>query len=81
MHKKLKSRPTLATTIAMHPQTRVVLLHLEKRKSISPMEALVSYGIARLSARVFDLRTVGYQVVTEMRQDGAGRRYARYRLI
>jgi len=74
------NRPTLASTIALNPQTRMILAHLERRRSISFMEALVTYGISRLSARIFELRSCGYPIVTDMRRDEAGKAYARYRL-
>lgn len=62
-------------------QTKTVLKHLRKRGTISPMEALVSYGIYRLAARIFVLREEGYGIKTELREDGAGHRYARYNYI
>ena len=61
-------------------QTQTVLSHLEKRASISPMEALVSYGIYRLSDVIFRLRERGFGIDTEMRHDEAGHKYARYTL-
>jgi hypothetical protein len=62
-------------------QTNTVLKHLEKRGSISPMEALVSYGIYRLSASIYELREEGYGIFTEFKTDEAGHRYARYNYV
>jgi hypothetical protein len=45
------------------------------------MEALVSYGIYRLSDIVFRLRNLGFGIDTEIKNDGAGHKYARYSLI
>lgn len=59
-------------------QTKTVLLHLFKRGSISPMEALVSYGIMRLASDVHRLRERGYGIRTDMSKDEAGHKYARY---
>lgn len=71
-------RPSIAKDISLYPQTKTVLKHLEKRGTISPMEALMTYGIYRLSARINELRRVGYKIKTTIKQDAAGHRYARY---
>jgi hypothetical protein len=68
----------LAKLLNLKPQTRKVLNHLTKRRSISPMEALTVYGIYRLSACIYDLRKVGIKIKTNMRKDAAGHNYARY---
>lgn len=62
------------------PQAKTILKHLEKRGSISPMEALVSYQVFRLAARVLELREAGHPIVTTIRRDEAGKHYARYLL-
>jgi hypothetical protein len=62
-------------------QTKTVLKHLTHRGSISPMEALVSYGIYRLSAAIYDLREDGYGIETLYKTDEAGHRYARYNYV
>lgn len=59
-------------------QTQTVLTHLSSRGSISPMEALVSYGIMRLAADIHRLRERGYGIETEIKRDEAGHKYARY---
>jgi hypothetical protein len=71
---------SLATEIGLAPQAKTVLLHLVQRRSISPMEAMVTYGITRLAARIHDLRSSGYAIEKEMRRDAAGKPYARYHL-
>lgn len=62
------------------PQARKVLSHLERRGSISPMEAIITYGITRLAARVHELRNVGFPVTTTLKHDEVGKTYARYSL-
>jgi hypothetical protein len=75
-----KVQPTLADIINLAPGTRRILSHLEKRGSISPIEAHVSYGDMRLAARIFDLREVGYDIITTMKKCEGGHKYARYSL-
>lgn len=58
-------------------QKQTLLKHL-KRKSISPFEALLVYGISRLAARVEELRKDGHPIKTNMKTDENGKRYARY---
>lgn len=70
--------PSINTAVGLKPSTRKILAHIQRRGSISPLEAQVSYGIARLAPCVYDLRQVGYNVKTALRQDEAGHPYARY---
>lgn len=72
---------SLATTVALPPQTRLVLLHLERNRTISPLEAFGVYGITRLAARIFELKKAGFQVVTTIHKDLMGKSYARYALV
>ena len=60
------------------PQARKVLRHLEKYRSITPLEALGVYGIFRLAARVYELRREGFNVVTTMFRDENEKPYAKY---
>lgn len=66
--------------LSVSPQARRILNHLEKRGSISPMEAIITYGITRLAARVYELRRIGVDVQTNMKSDESGKHYARYTL-
>jgi hypothetical protein len=66
--------------LSVTPQARRVLAHLEKRGSISPMEAIITYGITRLAARVHELRRIGMAVKTDLKRDAEGKPYARYTL-
>lgn len=42
-----------------------VLRHLSDYGKITSMEAFVDYGITRLSAVIFDLRALGYNIISE----------------
>lgn len=66
-------------------QNDLILKHLEKYGSISPLEAINEYGIMRLSARISDLKAKGVVIRTKS-EVGANRRgeptiYARYHLV
>lgn len=71
---------SLADAIALYPQTRKVLVHLERHGSISPLEAFGVYRITRLAARIKEIRNAGFKVVTNMKTDPTGTKYAEYRL-
>lgn len=65
----------------MTPQAQKVLKHLKRKKSITPLEAIGVYGIYRLAARIFEIRSAGHDVITLMNKDEQDRPYARYRLV
>lgn len=46
-------------------QKSVLLKHLKEFGSIEPLTALREYGIYRLGARIADLRSEGYNIITE----------------
>ncbi len=74
-------RSTLANDLALTPQSRAVLRHLEKRgKTITPLEALGVYGIFRLAARIREIREAGHDVITHNRRYPNGKRYGEYQL-
>ena len=66
----------------MHPQTERIYRHLERGKGITSMEAINLYGITRLSAKIFDLKKAGYDIVDEWEESlnryGDKVRYKRY---
>lgn len=72
---------SLASDLKLPPQARKILAHLEKGKTITPMESMIVYSIYRLSDCIFKIRNAGHDVVTEDRMDAQGHRYARYRLV
>ena len=45
------------------------------------MEALTVYSIYRLSACIHDLRKTGISIITQMKEDASGHRYARYEVL
>lgn len=68
----------LTKAMQMMPQMKRILKHLISRGSISPMEALNTHRVYRLSSIINRLRKAGYNITTDMRQDEAGQKYARY---
>jgi hypothetical protein len=61
-------------------QTAKVLAHLFTRGSLTNVEAQAIYRIRQLPARIFDLKRKGHKIVTDIRSDPTGQRYARYSL-
>ena len=52
--------------VKLTPQCKRILNHIEKRGSITALEALGLYGVMRLPARICDLRNKGIRINTEM---------------
>ncbi len=48
-------------------QSDRILRHLQDVGEITPMDAIRDYGIMRLGARVFDLKKMGYPIMTEIK--------------
>jgi Helix-turn-helix domain len=71
---------TLANDLRLPPQAKTILRHLEKGKSITPMESLIVYGIYRLSDCILKIRRAGHDVLTYDRQDERGKKYGEYSL-
>lgn len=75
---------TAKTTAATETHARLILEHLIKFGSITPMEALSEYGCMRLGARIWDLRDDGIEIETEMvkakNRFGKDIRFAKYSL-
>lgn len=66
-------------------QNEKILNYLQThKKGISPLEALEKFGCLRLSGRVFELKDMGYDIVTNIEtttnSHGEIKRYARYSL-
>ena len=59
-------------------QEKKVLNYMKKNGTITSYEAFLHLGITRLSARIADLRSHGYNVITTM--SGDARNYAIYSL-
>jgi len=75
------NRPTLADDLRLYPQDRTVLAHLKAGKEITPMKALVVYGLSRLAAQIHNIRRAGYNVRCEIMHDESGHKYASYSLV
>ena len=62
----------------------LVLMHMKKYGSITHDEATEEYGIKRLSARICELRDMGYAIKTDMisckNRRGRISNYAKYSL-
>lgn len=68
--------------IKMETQDLIILHHLKKHRSITSWEAIEKYRITRLSARIFNLRGKGYDIITRYEtNEVTGTRYARYVLL
>lgn len=65
----------------LSPQAAKVLDLLTTTSGLTQVMALSVYGIASITARIAELRRHGYEIETETREDGFGRRYARYVLV
>ena len=64
-------------------QCETILKHMQEHGSISTIEAFMDYHITRLSARIWDLRHDGHDIVSEMvttKRNGAHMSYAVYSL-
>lgn len=73
-------KPTLADELRLYPQDRTVLAHLKQGKPITPMKALVVYGLSRLAAQIHNIRKAGFTVDVNILQDEVGHKYASYTL-
>lgn len=54
--------------------------HLRRGKTITPMEALVVFGVFRLASIVHRLRQRGLAIETVLKNDENGHQYASYKL-
>jgi hypothetical protein len=55
----------MTTAPKFKPQTVSILKHLESGQSITDAQARKLFGIARLGARIWELRRAGYEVIGE----------------
>ena len=71
---------TLTATLGLSDRTRAILAHIRRYGSITPLEAQTVYKEWRLAARIHELREAGVDIITTMRRDAKGTRYARYKM-
>jgi hypothetical protein len=60
-------------------ENATIISHLKDNGSITPFEALKRYGCMRLGARIFDLRSKGYPIKTEIAK--GSKKYAIYKWV
>ena len=63
----------------MRSQSDLILEHMKKGLSITPMEALDLCGCWALSSRISDLRREGHGIVSQI-VERDGKRFAKYSL-
>jgi hypothetical protein len=65
-------------------QESKLMAYLEQGNEITMLEALTKFGIGNLKGRIFDLRRMGFPVITEMRNvrkaNGENARIAFYKM-
>lgn len=61
-------------------QASRILEYLKAGNGITPIEALNLFGCFRLSARIADIKKMGYEIVTELVKVGDNKRTACYHL-
>ena len=61
-------------------QENQILNHLKKHKFITSWEAIQEYRITRLSARIYELREKGFNIITKNITEN-GKTFAEYSLI
>jgi hypothetical protein len=71
----------LLHSVLVHDIYEKVLHHLEKRGSLTPLQAMDCYGIMRLAARIGELRRDGHDIASEPFRTPGGATVSRYRLI
>lgn len=66
--------------MAMDTQEDAILKHLQKGKTITPLEALTLYGCLRLGARIWDLRKKNHHIDMSIVETDTGKHVAQYRM-
>lgn len=64
----------------METQVSRIRRHLEAGKTITPAQAIVVYGIFRLSSVIEDLRATGMEIDCVLKYDEMGKQYGEYRM-
>lgn len=59
---------------------KLILEHLQKGKSITPIEASAQWRCRSLSRRICDIEKLGYKIKRDTREDSTGQVYTRYSL-
>lgn len=64
----------------MESQNAQILHYLKQGKTISPLDALQSFGCFRLASRIYELRDAGWPIHCERKEVGDKKRVAFYSL-
>jgi hypothetical protein len=59
-------------------QANQIINHMKEHGSITGLQALKHYGCFRLAARIYDLRSSGYQIESQRWKTRSGKTVARY---
>ena len=62
-------------------QTTDILKALKRGRKMSAIKALSEFGCFRLAARIDELKSQGYNIVSRMVKSSNDKRFAEYRLI
>ena len=65
----------------MKPQTKMVLDFLQKKGSITNVEANAVIRVRSVSSRISELKRLGYVINKERKTDITGQHYVRYWLV
>ena len=61
-------------------QTQQILKALKRGRKITPLDALADFNCMRLGARIFDIKEMGYNVITTMVKSNSGKWFAQYKM-
>jgi hypothetical protein len=66
---------------SLESQNRVILSHLQLHKTITSKDAILSYFITRLSARIYDLRDEGHKIARHVMPNTGKGYHVKYELL
>lgn len=61
-------------------QNEMILEHFKTNTYLTRRQAMVTYGIGNLPARINELRESGVVIITDSKKSKKGNRYGKYRL-
>ena len=64
----------------MKTQTQNIIEYMQQGNAITPIEALNKFGCLRLGARIFDIKRLGYDVITHIKDVSDHKHVAEYSL-
>lgn len=62
-------------------QTIKILKALQAGRKLTPLDALSEFGCFRLGARIFDIKQMGYDILTKTVKSSNGKTFASYELV